>query len=224
MFSTPLGPTYRWDMWGNAENRAVLIGGVALRHPAGVFVVPPQFHPSVLKPSLNLQTRKYSWWEMSSRRSIWLCMWTNIMRTIPHLLVGQPCRLCQVLHFSWSEVSLHAEALDKKINLTLCKGRPDLCFGVISIGCALFLWGLCNSAIGALTLCDCIGPWLLHERSGPIFTSVRTPTARLIKIFLRPGSWVCLRETSFFAASRTPWVCEGGSKGSISHHSVKILH
>ncbi len=37
---------------------AVFVGGVALRNPAGFFLVLPQLHSSVLKPSLNLPNKK----------------------------------------------------------------------------------------------------------------------------------------------------------------------
>ena len=41
-----VGATYRWDMLGNigedgSTNWAAFVGSVALRHPAGVLLVPP---------------------------------------------------------------------------------------------------------------------------------------------------------------------------------------
>lgn len=59
------GVTYGWDMWRDVEdssmNWAAFVGGVALRYPAVVFLVPPKLHPSVLKPCLYLRLKKSKW-------------------------------------------------------------------------------------------------------------------------------------------------------------------
>lgn len=58
-----IGATHCLNVWGHVGEGggsvwAVFVEVVALRHPAGVFLVPPQLHPSILKPSLDLHIQE----------------------------------------------------------------------------------------------------------------------------------------------------------------------